>query len=67
MKMEKVVWKGSFEEAENRDDIYWANQSMEERLEALVGLRDIFFHGANPKIEKVVLKRKFDEEIEIKA
>ncbi|KAA5533412.1 hypothetical protein F0919_12790 [Taibaiella lutea] len=65
--MEKIVWKGSFAEAEEKDDIYWANQSMQQRLEALIDLRDVFFSDANPSIEKVVFKRKLDEESETEA
>ena len=60
-KMIKSVWQGSFSEAEERDNIFWASQTEEQRLEALVEMRNTFFADANPKIELVVYKRKKNE------
>jgi hypothetical protein len=60
--MEKVVWKGTFAEAEAKDDIYWAAQSAYERLAALYDIRDAIYDISNKRIEKVVNKRSLYEE-----
>ena len=53
-----VVKKLSFKEAEEADHVYWANASVERRLEELIALRIMFFGDADRKIKKVVSKRK---------
>lgn len=59
--MEKVVWKGSFAEAEDREDAYWADTSFEERLRYLFEVRSIFFEDANARMKKVFVKHQEDE------
>lgn len=61
-KIKAVVRKVTFEEAENADDEYWVNASVEERLSELIELRKMFFGDGNQRIEKVVSKRKRYEE-----
>jgi hypothetical protein len=61
-KIKAVVRKVTFEEAENADDVYWVNASVEERLSELIELRKMFFGDGNQRIEKVVSKRKRYEE-----
>ncbi len=65
-KIQKVIWKGSFAEAEQKDNEYWARQTPEERLATLIDLRATFFSDAASKIEKIVYKRNINEQ-EIKA
>jgi hypothetical protein len=63
-KIAMVVRKVSFAEAEELDDIYWAEKTEEERLKVLIDLRKIFW-GSNikkPKIQKVVFKYNLYEE-----
>jgi hypothetical protein len=60
--MEKVVWKGTFAEAEARDDQYWASQSEQSRLASLIEIRAILFDNRSTRIEKVAFKRKLGEE-----
>ena len=55
--MEKVVWKGTVVEADTKDDLYWASQSMQERLTALYDIRDAIYDLKDKRIEKVVTKR----------
>ncbi|MCC6186222.1 MAG: hypothetical protein IT256_03625 [Chitinophagaceae bacterium] len=62
MKIEKVVWQGTFAEAEERDDDYWAAQSEEERLNTLFEIRQILFEGAVTPIKKVAFIKKINEE-----
>ena len=64
-KIEKVVRKVSFAEAEEADNLFWRNASEEERLKSLLELRQIFFAGrkrSNKRIAKVVFKRNIHEE-----
>lgn len=62
-KIEKVVSKLTFAEAEEADDLYWANATEEERLRELIVLRSMFFGDADGKIAKVVSKRnRYEEE-----
>jgi hypothetical protein len=60
-----VVRKVSFAEAEEADNIYWANANEQERLNTLFDLRlmlvDDSKSGQN-KISKVVFKRSLYEE-----
>jgi len=62
MAIEKVVWKGTFEEAEERDNNYWAHKTVEERLQALIELRQIFFANNSGSIERIIRKRKLHDE-----
>ncbi len=57
-KIAPVVKKLSFKEAEDADHEYWANASVERRLEELIELRIMFFGDADRRIKKVVSKRK---------
>ena len=57
-----VVKKVTFAEAENADDEYWANTSVDERLKELVELRKMVFGDAFSEIEKVVTKRSMYDE-----
>ena len=41
-KIKAVVRKVTFEEAENADDEYWANASVEERLQELIDWEKCF-------------------------
>ncbi len=66
-KIERVIWKGSFAEAEQRDNDYWASQTPEERLATLINLRAIFFSDAATNIKKIVFKRNINETQEIKG
>jgi uncharacterized protein YtpQ (UPF0354 family) len=64
-KIQPVVKKLSFAEAEEEDNIYWANKTGEERLSAAMDLREIFFGMQKPKstkVAKVVFKRTLYEE-----
>ncbi len=61
-KIKAVVRKVTFEEAENADDEYWANASVEERLQELIDLRKMFFGDTNRRIKKVVSKKNRYEE-----
>ena len=62
-KIKPVVRKMTFAEAEIADDEYWAKASIEERLQELVDLRNIFFGDADRRIKKVVSKRnRYEEE-----
>ena len=63
-KIEMVVRKVSFAEAEELDDIYWAEKTEEERLKSLVDIRKTFWGGdlKNSKIQKVVVKYNLYEE-----
>lgn len=42
-KIETVVRKLSFAEAEENDNLYWANKTAEERLNELISLRVMVF------------------------
>ena len=63
-KIKPVVRKfSSFEEVEEADDNYWANTSEEERLNALIDLRNMFLDDVEEvRIQKVVIKRSIYEE-----
>jgi len=63
-KIQAVVTKTSFKEAEEADDIYWANASEEERLNELVSLRRMLFGNdeIEQHIQKVVTKRSLYED-----
>lgn len=64
-KIALVVKKFSFKEAEEADDMYWAEKSAEYRLRALMDLRRMVFGSIkNPSIKKVVSKRNLHEEAE---
>lgn len=64
MKIERTVWKGTFAEAEEKDNLFWAAQSPEDRLKALVDIRSAIFNGAGNHIEKVVFRRRISEQQE---
>ena len=59
-KIAMVVRTFSFAEAEEADDIFWANASYVERLNTIYDLRKMC--GGNGKIKKVVKKRSIYEE-----
>jgi hypothetical protein len=63
-KIEPVVRKVSFEEAEELDDLFWMNATVDERLNELINLRIMVFGNSdyNTQIEKVVIKRSVYEE-----
>jgi len=63
-KIKPVVRKfSSFKEAEEADDNYWSNTSEEERLNALIDLRNMFSDDVEEvRIQKVVIKRSIYEE-----
>ncbi len=64
-KIEMVVKKVSFAEAEEADNLYWSNKSEEERLKSAIELRNIFFgrkKTVDTRIAKVVFKRSIYEE-----
>ena len=62
-KIEMIVRKVSFAEAEEADDLFWANTNENERLNALFDLRLMIFGAAAlKKISKVVFKRSLHEE-----
>ncbi|WP_153801142.1 hypothetical protein [Foetidibacter luteolus] len=63
-KIQAVVTRTSFKEAEEADDIFWANATEEERLRELISLRMMVFGSKNVKqrIQKVVTKRSLYEE-----
>lgn len=67
MAIAKTVWKGSLSEAEERDNQYWSSLSAEERLQALIELRAVFFANAKTTIDKVVFKRKLNEKTDNKT
>ncbi|PVD50956.1 hypothetical protein DC498_17375 [Terrimonas sp.] len=61
-KIQPVVRKVSFAEAEETDNMYWANTTYEERFNELAELRMMVFGGGGKKMEKVVRKRSLYEE-----
>lgn len=64
-KMKMVVTKTTFAEAEELDNSYWANTTIEQRLNCLFDLRMMVFGDINiseQKIIKVVTKRSLYEE-----
>lgn len=62
--MEKVVWKGTFEEAEERDHQFWAAQTDKERLAAMLRMSAVYFGVPDEPIKKIAIKRKFGDEEE---
>ena len=62
--MEKVVWQGTFAEAEERENQYWAAQTVEYRLQTLLDLREMLYPDEIKEIEKVAFIRKWGEEDE---
>lgn len=60
--MEKIVWKGTFAEAEKRDNIFWAAQNEQYRLQTAIEIREMLYPDASARIEKVAFKRKLGEE-----
>jgi len=57
-KIQPIVRKVTFEQAEEADNVYWANATAEERFSELADLRVLVFGGeAAERIEKVVRKR----------
>lgn len=67
--IQPVVWKGTFAEAESRDDIFWANADVRTRMEALMAMREQYkkiFLGENfeNKIQRVVNKKHISEQEE---
>jgi len=64
-KIECVVKKMSFAEAEAADNLYWSKQSEVYCLKALMDLREMVFGNIkNQSIEKVVYKRSLYEKAE---
>ena len=62
-KIAMVVKKVSFKEADEADDLFWANTNENERLNALFDLRlTIFGEAVKKKIDKIVFKRSLYEE-----
>lgn len=63
-KIAAVIKKFSFKEAEEADDKYWSEATVEERLKELVELRKMVFGGdAEIEIRKTVSQRSiYDEE-----
>lgn len=59
-KIALVVKKGSFEDVENADNIYWANTNEVQRFRALIDHRKTFFK-ANERIQKIVFKKSLYE------
>jgi hypothetical protein len=67
MKKDRSDWTvkkfSSFAEAEEADNIFWANTTEEYRLNTLIDLRATFFGTGMPfPIEKVVYKRNIYEQ-----
>jgi hypothetical protein len=63
-KIQLVVKKVSFAQAEAADDLYWSKTSPEQRLNTLAELRNTFFGSRKPsdyKIAKVITKRSLYE------
>jgi hypothetical protein len=57
-KIVAVVKKVNFKEAEEADDLYWANASVNERLKEMCRLRETVYGDlVNQPIKKVVFKR----------
>ena len=64
-KIALVAKKLSSKEAEQADDMYWAEKSAEYRLRALMDLRKMTFGDhKDQSIKKVVYKRSLHEEID---
>lgn len=64
-KIEYVVKKVSFAEAEKADDEYWSEKPAEYCLKALMDLREMVFGNIKDQsIEKVVYKRSLYEKVE---
>lgn len=65
-KIQAVVSKVSFTEAEDADDLYWSKKTELERLEALFMLRAISFGqpklNENLKMKKVAVKKYINEQ-----
>lgn len=60
-KIQPVVRKVTFAQAEEADHTYWENATEQERFNELANLRVMVFGNEKMKIEKVVLKRSLDE------
>jgi hypothetical protein len=64
--MEKVVHKfRSFKEQEEYEKDYWGKASINEKFEAVETIRGLFistFYPNSKKIEKVVTKRKLNDQ-----
>ncbi len=61
-KIELVVNKYSFKQAEEADDNYWSDKPAEYCLKALMDLREtIFGNSKNQSMEKVVYKKSLHE------
>jgi hypothetical protein len=54
----------SFQEADDADDAYWASITEEQRLNALIDLREMFSGDSDDgnRIQKVVFKRSIYEQ-----
>lgn len=62
-KIQPVLRKVTFTEAEEADDTYWAKATAKERFDELANLRVMVFGGDKTgRIEKVVRKRHLHEE-----
>lgn len=58
-----IVRKISFADAENADDEFWAEATVEERLKELIDLRKMVFGEAETGIRKIVSQRSmYDDE-----
>lgn len=53
-KIKMVARTVSFKEAERLDDEYWANATVEERLNEMISLNRMVFGKSKKRIEKVV-------------
>jgi hypothetical protein len=60
-KIAMVVKQMTFSDAEEADNVYWANTSDAERLNMLFDLREMM-PGTRRRIKKVVYKRRLNEE-----
>ena len=62
MAIEKVIWQGTFEEADERDNVYWGGKTETQRLAAMLEMRQIFFEGVNEPIQKVAFIKQINEQ-----
>jgi len=60
--MEKVVWIGTFAEAEERDNEFWASKTEQERFAAMLNMNELIYGQGERKMVKVAIKRRLGEE-----
>lgn len=61
-KIKLTVNKFNFKEAEDADDKYWANATVEHRLQELIALRRMFFGTTSSRLKRIVSKRSIHDE-----